>query len=202
LAFGCRNLREQGGRGAPHKDSCCPLTWTTVGSGIIGGDEKGYVQYDVLSPIHGREELPSVLGTVTFRWSNPLSGTNTCSIDKPPQDIAVGCTIPPHGSEVYVDYCVDYNPTSSTCKAEPYNPGKVLEKKPLHTYPSGKMVLPHHQAHFMVKNSMIVSTPKTSSSTSGGTSSKATSGGAVYHIATSAAYELNRNRLVHTGSTD
>ncbi len=146
--------------GPPHKNPCCPLTWTTVGKGL-GGDEKGWVQYDVLS-LHGRDEIPSVLGTVTFRWYNPTSGTNTCSVDKPPPNIAVGCTIPTHGSQVYVDYCVDYDTTSSTCKAEPYNPNTVLEKKPLHTH-LAKIILPYHQSHLTVKSiqsANAVSRPK------------------------------------------
>jgi len=45
------------------------LSWITKGSGFFGGDEKGRVLAD-LGP--GRH--------VTFHWSNPSSGDNTCSV--------------------------------------------------------------------------------------------------------------------------
>jgi len=44
------------------------IKWTTVGSGVFGGDEKGRVLAAIGDKRH-----------VTFHWSNPDSGKNTCS---------------------------------------------------------------------------------------------------------------------------
>ncbi len=153
------------------------LTWTTEGTGIFGGDEKGYVQVDVSRP-HLWASQPKVLGTVTFHFSNPLSGTNTCSVDTPSPEIAVGCIIPTHGSQVELHYCVLWTPPTlpppKSC-TPPTQGHTIFEKKPnsyVHTSPSGKMILPHYQSHFRINKMQIPMT---------GASSKVTSGGAMAH---------------------
>ncbi|WP_148686424.1 hypothetical protein [Candidatus Nitrosocosmicus hydrocola] len=45
------------------------ITWATAGSGFFGGDERGSVLADFGPGRH-----------VTFSWSNPSSGDNTCKI--------------------------------------------------------------------------------------------------------------------------
>jgi hypothetical protein len=141
--------------------------WSTMG-GLIWGDEKGYVQYHVLT------KDKKDLGTVTFQFSNPAKGANTCSVHASSGDVATKCSISQGGYST-VNYCVWYNsPGPTNC---PVATSHFVEKKPIsyvHTPSSGKTVLPHHQSHLSQSgpSTMAVSTPKTPSSTSGGTSSK------------------------------
>ena len=48
------------------------LIWATMEAGTLGGSEKGYIQASIKSG--------SDTGIVTFVFSNPASGTNTCDI--------------------------------------------------------------------------------------------------------------------------
>ncbi|MGN6559078.1 MAG: hypothetical protein ACTHJ2_00980 [Candidatus Nitrosocosmicus sp.] len=48
------------------------VDWTTAGTGVFSGDEKGWVKYD----IEGK-------GPITFYFENPTSGKNTCSVTAP-----------------------------------------------------------------------------------------------------------------------
>jgi hypothetical protein len=56
--------------GAGYSPNFC--MWTTKGSGIFGGDEKGWVEVHV-------DARPYTIGTVKLLFDNPSSGTNTCS---------------------------------------------------------------------------------------------------------------------------
>jgi len=67
------------------------IFWTTTGTGIFGGDETGYVQADVTG-----------YGIVTFYFSNPASGRNTCSIVAP-ITLQTECTIT-QGISAYAKY--------------------------------------------------------------------------------------------------
>jgi hypothetical protein len=64
--------------GTPIKNE---LTWITLGSGLYG-DEKGYVAADV-----GPSHIP-----VSFHFSNPARGSNTCSGERA-GPVIVTCTI-------------------------------------------------------------------------------------------------------------
>lgn len=55
--------------------------WVTAGTGLFGGDEKGYVQYDVKD-----------WGTATFYFYNPNSGSNTCNVVADPK-LQAKCSI-------------------------------------------------------------------------------------------------------------
>jgi hypothetical protein len=55
-------------RGSYPTDS---IIWETRGHGLFGGNEKGYVQADTPT------------GLLTFDFSNPLTGLNTCSVVAP-----------------------------------------------------------------------------------------------------------------------
>ena len=58
--------------------SCTPsvyysyIQWTTKSTGIFGGSETGYVKASI--------KQGSGTGIVTFTFSNPISGQNTCGI--------------------------------------------------------------------------------------------------------------------------
>lgn len=52
------------------------ITWQTVGTNVIGGDERGYVSAKV-GPSDDRVE-------VKFHFFNPNKGTNTCHVETPP----------------------------------------------------------------------------------------------------------------------
>lgn len=52
------------------------ITWQTVGTNVIGGDERGYVSAKV-GPVDDRVE-------VKFHFFNPNKGTNTCHVETPP----------------------------------------------------------------------------------------------------------------------
>jgi hypothetical protein len=172
-----------GDKGYPPKNAFNkdPVDWYTRGEHY--GPVKGYVQYDVQT----KDKKP--LGTVRFYFSNPTPACSIVATSSDPKlgEIAHACGITQGASTsgAYVDYCVWYNsPGPTNCKATGIS-HTVLEKKPnpyVHTPSSGKTVLPHHQSHFTVskiQTSMAVSTPKMPSSTSRGTSSKVTSGGAM-----------------------
>ena len=67
----------------------------------------------------------------------------------------------PHGADVVVHYCIEWTPPTLPQPKSCTPTHTVLEKKSnsyVHTPPSGKMVLPHHQSHFTVKNAMAAST--------------------------------------------
>jgi hypothetical protein len=137
------------------------VEWATTGVGqppwYIYGDEKGYVQYNAQT----KDGRP--IGTVTFHFSNPTKGTNTCNVVATSSNPALGeiaskCRISqssitwvpayipiPLSSADAAFYCIWYNsPGPTNCPIPPSH--TVLEKKPtsyVHTTPSGKMVLPH-----------------------------------------------------------
>ena len=75
----------------PEKGPSSIVSWTTTGTGIFGGDEKGYVKY----------ELPGY-GIATFYFSNPFSGSNSCGIEAP-LVLAAKCSITP-GVHAYAHY--------------------------------------------------------------------------------------------------
>src|SRR4051812_25370607 len=49
------------------------VKWITAGTSIIGGNEQGWVQYDIAGG----------LGKITFYFINPNSGQNTCKVVAP-----------------------------------------------------------------------------------------------------------------------
>jgi hypothetical protein len=113
--------------------------WSTTGTGFYG-DEKGYVQY------HVQDKNKNDLGTVTFEFSNPAKGTNTCSVRGSP-GIATKCSIT-QGVHATLNYCVWYNSAGPTnCPVATSH--SVLEKKPIssvQTPSSGKIGLLHNQS--------------------------------------------------------
>jgi len=67
--------------GWPFEPITNELIWTTIGSGLYG-NEKGYVAADV-----GPSHIP-----VSFHFSNPARGSNTCSGERA-GPVIVTCTI-------------------------------------------------------------------------------------------------------------
>jgi hypothetical protein len=71
--------------GAGYNPNFC--MWTTKGSGVFGGDEKGWVEVHV-------DARPFTIGTVKLLFSNPSSGENTCNSEGTLSNGAkVSCTI-------------------------------------------------------------------------------------------------------------
>jgi hypothetical protein len=70
------------------------ILWSTRGEFPLNGDEKGRVDADVVG-----------VGHVTFFWSNPDSGRNTCDA-RATGLLHVSCSIPPRGHLVDAIYRV------------------------------------------------------------------------------------------------
>jgi hypothetical protein len=78
----------------PTKGPSKIVRWSTEGNGIFGGDEQGYVVYEV-----------SGYGQVTFLFSNPSIGDNTCNIHAP-SDLAATCSIT-QGADAIARYYIE-----------------------------------------------------------------------------------------------
>jgi len=91
LYFSSSHLDDGKFTSEPEKGPSSIVSWQTTGTGIFGGDEKGYVKYD----------LPGY-GIATFYFSNPASGSNSCGIDAP-LVLAAKCSITP-GVHAYAKY--------------------------------------------------------------------------------------------------
>jgi hypothetical protein len=121
-------------------------SWTTRGTGLFSGDEKGFVTYDVhvfqskAVCIFGHS-----LGQVTASFSNPSSGSNTCSASTTvPGDVAT-CNIT-SGNRADANFFlskVGHAPpgTASTFTAAHKPPAQVLQPfgQCLHDLPNVKL---------------------------------------------------------------
>jgi hypothetical protein len=71
-----------------------PATWATKGTGIIGGDERGTVTY----------ELQGTHVLVTVFFENPTSGSNHCDINRADPPLTATCSITQgnHATATYI----------------------------------------------------------------------------------------------------
>jgi hypothetical protein len=77
-------------------DALPACMWITAGTGIISGDESGYVTVRV-----------GDYGDIRLLFNNPSSGTNTCGTEAP-RELTVRCTIS-QGSIATAKYDVSFN---------------------------------------------------------------------------------------------
>jgi hypothetical protein len=85
------------------------VKWTTAGTGVFGGDEKGYVRYDV-----------GGWGTATFYFENPSSGQNTCKVVASTALQAAKCKIT-QGNHATAQYLL-CNPGTFDCEIKHNHP--------------------------------------------------------------------------------
>jgi hypothetical protein len=93
--------------------SCTPsvyysyIQWTTISTGVFGGSETGYVKASIKGG--------SGTGIVTFTFSNPISGQNTCGISIAASNITT--PLNPHcsitqGNVAEAGYCINGIPVT------------------------------------------------------------------------------------------
>jgi hypothetical protein len=88
------------------------VLWRTDSTGLFGGLEQGTV-FAKVARLNGQD-----VGPVSFSFSNPISGKNTCSGAPNQGPLKVTCHIPSSGSTVTATYEVsfrDQNDNNSYC---------------------------------------------------------------------------------------
>lgn len=74
-------------------DGGTQVIWSTVGKGIFGSNENGWVIANV-------RQSGEVIDRVYFGFKNPIIGQNTCTPLADPGPLKVTCSIPPRGNTV------------------------------------------------------------------------------------------------------
>jgi hypothetical protein len=120
------------------------ITWRTAGTGFLGGDEKGYVQVDIVCDEYPCVEVGKVIGTATFHFNNPDSGPNTCQADVSVDYLQAACKIG-QGEDVGAIYKVCNDILEKCGLVGPFPlpsiPGHIIHLPPLPSIPGHRIHL-------------------------------------------------------------